>query len=191
MRALTLKVVRDSIGQWIFVHEAWDLIPMTGQSNVQKCEFLGDTMPPTRRELCSVFPVALLPALLLMEDDPSPRQSALPSTMYPFDNLPVRTANNAQFRDVLKGRLATGESLEVHETTLPPGDAPHPPHRHLHSEMWLIREGAVELAVSGKTYRLGPGSVGFVHSNDEHGIKNVGATPAIYFVVAIGSGTDS
>jgi len=42
--------------------------------------------------------------------------------------------------------------------------------------MWLIREGTVELAVSGKTYRLGPGSVGFVHSNDEHGIKNVGAT---------------
>jgi hypothetical protein len=30
--------------------------------------------------------------------------------MYAFENLPVRTANNAQFRDVLKGRLATGES---------------------------------------------------------------------------------
>jgi mannose-6-phosphate isomerase-like protein (cupin superfamily) len=111
--------------------------------------------------------------------------------MYPFDELPVRTANNAQFRDVLKGELATGESLEVHETTLPPGCAPHPPHHHLHSEMWLIREGTVELVVNGKTYRLGPGSVGFVHSNDEHGIKNVGATPATYFVVAIGPGAAS
>jgi quercetin dioxygenase-like cupin family protein len=148
-------------------------------------------MPLTRRELCAVFPVVLLPALLFVEDDPSAGQSSLPSTMYPFDNLPVRTANNAQFRDVLKGRLATGESLEVHETTLPPGDTPHPPHHHLHSEMWLIREGTVELAVSGKTYRLGPGSVGFVHSNDEHGIKNVGATPATYFVVAIGPGAGS
>jgi hypothetical protein len=65
-------------------------------------------MPLTRRELCSVFPVALLPALLLVED-PSARQGSLPSTMYTFENLPVRTANNAQFRDVLKGRLATGE----------------------------------------------------------------------------------
>lgn len=147
-------------------------------------------MPLTRRQLCSVFPVALLPALLSVED-PSARQSSLPSAIYPFDDLPVRTTNNAQFRQVLKGRLATGESLEVHETTLLPGCEPHPPHRHVHSEMWLIREGTVELVVSGTTYRLGPGSVGFVHSNDEHGIKNVGATPAIYFVVAIGLGADS
>ena len=148
-------------------------------------------MPLTRRELCSVFPSALLPALHVVQNSPSAAQGPLPSTMYPFDNLPVRTANNAQFRDVLKGRLATGESLEVHETTLPPGGAPHPPHHHLHSEMWLIRGGTVELVVGSKTYRLGPGSVGFVHSNDEHGIKNVGATPAVYFVVAIGPGADS
>ena len=147
-------------------------------------------MPLTRRELCSVFPVALLPVLLSTEDL-SAQQNSLPSTMYPFDNLHVRRENNAQYRDVLKGRLATGESLEVHETTLPPGGAPHPPHHHVHSEMWLIREGTVELEVGGKSYRLGPGSVGFVHSNDEHGIKNVGATPATYFVVAIGPGADS
>jgi mannose-6-phosphate isomerase-like protein (cupin superfamily) len=147
-------------------------------------------MPLSRRELCSVFPVALLPTLFSVEDQSDP-QGSLPSAMYPFENLPVRTANNAQFRDVLKGKLATGESLEVHETTLPPGDAPHPPHHHVHSEMWLIREGTVELAVNGRSYRLGPGSVGFVHSNDEHGIKNVGATPATYFVVAIGPGADS
>jgi hypothetical protein len=118
-------------------------------------------MPLTRRELCSVFPVALLPALFSVEE-PSARQSSLPSAMYPFNDLPVRTANNAQFRAVLKGRLVTG-----------------------------IREGTVELAVGGTSYRLGPGSVGFVHSNDEHGIKNVGATPATYFVVAIGPEADS
>jgi quercetin dioxygenase-like cupin family protein len=146
-------------------------------------------MPLTRRELCSVFPVALLPALLPVQS-PSP-QNALPSAVYPFDKLPVQTTNDAQFRNVLKGQLATGESLEVHETTLPPGGAPHPPHHHVHSEMWLIREGTVELTVNGTNHRLGPGSVGFVHSNDEHGIKNAGATPATYFVVAIGPGSAS
>jgi hypothetical protein len=33
MGALTRKVVRDRIGQWIFDHQ--DLIPVTGQSKVR------------------------------------------------------------------------------------------------------------------------------------------------------------
>jgi len=55
--------------------------------------------------------------------------------------------------------------------------------------MWLIREGTVELTVEGKSTRIGPGSVGFVRSNDEHGIKNIGSVPATYFVVAVGPGS--
>ena len=147
-------------------------------------------MDLTRRELCSALSGALLPVLLSTRDtDQQP--ASLPSTMYPYDELPVQTSSGAEFRAVLKGKLATGESLEVHETTLPPGGAPHPPHHHKHSEMWLIREGTVELTVNGKRYRLGPGSVGFVHSNDEHGIHNIGSSAATYFVVAIGPGADS
>lgn len=144
-------------------------------------------MSVTRRELCSMLPAVLIPAILPSETS-AQQDVSMPSAMYPFEKLPVRTPNNAQIRNVLKGQLATGESLEVHETTLPPGGAPHPPHHHVHSEMWLIREGTVELTVNGANYRLGPGSVGFVHSNDEHGIKNTGTTPATYFVVAIGPG---
>ena len=147
-------------------------------------------MDPTRRELCLALSGALLPALLRAEDS-NQQVAPLPSTMYPYDKLPVQTSNGAQFRAVLKGKLATGESLEMHETTLPPGGAPHQPHHHTHSEMWLIREGTVELTVNGIRYRLGPGSVGFVHSNDEHGINNPGLVPATYFVVAIGPGADS
>jgi len=140
-------------------------------------------MSITRRDLCLLLPAALVPAAL-RPANAAAQEGALPSAMY-------RTPNNAQIRDVLKGKLATGESLEVHETTLPPGGAPHAAHHHVHSEMWLIREGTVELRVNGTSYRLGPGSVGFVHSNDEHGIKNVGTTPATYFVVAVGPGAGS
>ena len=95
-------------------------------------------MDLTRRELCLAFPVALLPALLAAESAQQP--TALASSMYPFDKLPLQTTNDAQFRAVLKGKLATGESLEVHETTLAAGGAPHPPHHHVHSEMWLVKE---------------------------------------------------
>jgi mannose-6-phosphate isomerase-like protein (cupin superfamily) len=147
-------------------------------------------MSLTRRDLCSMFPAVLLPAFLPLEAS-AEQDSAMPSAMYPFEKLPVKTTGKAQYREALKGKLATGESLEVHETTLPPGAAPHPPHRHVHSEMWLIREGTVELNVNGAISYLGPGSVGFVRSNDLHGIKNTGTTAATYFVVEIGPGVDA
>jgi mannose-6-phosphate isomerase-like protein (cupin superfamily) len=145
-------------------------------------------MTITRREICILLP-RLFPAAVAL-DAFAAQDNSLPSATYAFDQLPMRVLGHAEMRRVLKGKLATGEVLEVHETTLPAGAAPHAPHHHVHSEMWLIREGTVELMISGTSYRLGPGSVGFVHSNDEHGIKNVGATAATYFVVAVGPGAD-
>ena len=156
-------------------------------------------MTITRREMCSLFPAAMLPAAILPGAmlpvvvapvaDASGQGDSLPSAGYAFETLTAHTAaSGAQVREILKGKLATGESLETHATTLPPGAMPHPPHHHVHSEMFLMREGTLELTVNGKTYQLGPGAVGFVRSNEEHGVKNVGTTPANYFVVEIGPG---
>ena len=153
-------------------------------------------MSLTRRELFSLLPAVIVPAAFNLratdaqaQNAPDAQDSSLPSASFPFDKLPIHNnANDSQSRHVLKGKLATGESLEVHETMLPAGGMPHPPHKHVHSEMWLIREGTLELTVNGSSYQLGPGGVGFVHSNDLHGVKNVGTTPANYFVVAIGPG---
>ena len=146
-------------------------------------------MTITRRELCVLLP-GILSTTAAVNGFAEPDNS-LPSAIYPFDKLPVHTLDHVEMRHVLKGKLATGEALEVHETTLPAGGAPHAPHHHVHSEMWLIREGMVELSVNGTSNRLGPGGVGFVRSNDEHGIKNVGPTAASYFVVAMGPGADA
>jgi mannose-6-phosphate isomerase-like protein (cupin superfamily) len=149
-------------------------------------------MAMTRREVCRLLPAAaIIPAASAFAATQQ-QDSSLPSASYPFDKLPVHKMNSgAERRDILTGKLATGESLETHETTLQPGGMPHPPHHHVHSEMWLIREGTLELTMNGKSYQLGPGSVGFVHSNDEHGVKNIGTTPATYFVVAVGPGAGS
>ena len=146
-------------------------------------------MTITRREM-SLLLSGMLSAVGAL-DAFGEADNSLPSADYPFDKLAVQILDHAEMRRVLKGKLATGEALEVHETTLPAGIAPHAPHRHVHSEMWLIREGTVELRVNEASHRLGPGGVGFVHSNDEHGIKNIGSTVARYFVVAVGPGADA
>jgi quercetin dioxygenase-like cupin family protein len=105
---------------------------------------------------------------------------------YSFNELPVKKGPNGESRPVLQGVLPTGESVEMHETTLLPGHMPHPAHKHKHSELMLIREGTLDFDNDGKIERVGPGGVVFAASNIMHGLKNVGDTNANYFVVAIG-----
>jgi mannose-6-phosphate isomerase-like protein (cupin superfamily) len=145
-------------------------------------------MTITRREMCLLLPAALSTAAAPL-GEAGAQDNLLASGSYAFEKLPVKTApSGVQTRAIFKGKLATGESIETHATTLPPGTMPHPPHHHVHSEMFCMREGTLELTVNGTTYPLGPGGVGFVRSSEEHGVKNVGTTPANYFVVAVGPG---
>lgn len=143
----------------------------------------------TRRDLS-----LMLPALGLLSAPSARSQAAsseqpltLHSRVFSFDSLPVKlSAGGAATRPVLQGKLPTGEVVELHETTLMPGQMPHPAHKHLHTEFMLIREGTLEFILNGKSEQLGPGGVAYAASGEMHGLKNVGTIPANYFVIAIG-----
>jgi len=122
----------------------------------------------SRRDLC------LLVTALAASPVAAGQKMALPSKEFPYEEMPVRKNAGNESRAVLSGALHTGCFLEVHQTRLAPGGMPHPPPHHLHEEMFLIREGTLEVTISGKTWLLDPGSAAFVGSNDERGICNVG-----------------
>jgi len=89
---------------------------------------------------------------------------------------------NPPFR--FKGATATLEQLDVHVTTLNPGQAPHPPHQHANEELIIVKEGTVEFLLNGEWKKAGAGSVIFVASNQLHGLRNPGPGPATYHVIS-------
>src|ERR1700755_1284329 len=152
-------------------------------------------MSMTRRDVLQSLPMpstALLAAFSALAAAESVSAQSrdlpvLPSGAWTFEELKVtKSPEGAEFRPIVMGKLANGEILEVQETMLPPGGMPHPAHHHVHSEMWLVREGTVEFNVMGKKKNIGPGGVAVVASNEGHGVTNIDKTPAKYFVVAIG-----
>jgi mannose-6-phosphate isomerase-like protein (cupin superfamily) len=137
-------------------------------------------MDLTRRKAC---------LSLLLLSRVSARASQLPSLKskaYRFEDLPVDKQKGATYRDILEGRTRTGDYLEAHETVLDPNAMPHPPHRHVGEELFVISSGTLEVTIEGKTTKLGGGSAFFVASNEEHGMRNIGSTPAQYFGITIG-----
>jgi quercetin dioxygenase-like cupin family protein len=114
-------------------------------------------------------------------------EAAIPSKMLRFEDLPVESGDNRALRRILKGKTHSGYQIEMHETDLAPGAMPHPAHHHAHEEVFLVREGTLEVTIAGRASRLGPGSVAYVASNEEHGVRNVGPTHAQYFVIALGT----
>ena len=136
-------------------------------------------MTMNRRDLC-----VLLSAFTAMAASPAESSAELQAAAAQL--TPANDPVLSKSRAVIHGVLATGEAVEVHETTLLPGHMPHPPHKHPHSEFVLVREGTMEFDNDGKPERVGPGGVFFAASNVMHGAKNIGETNANYFVVAVG-----
>jgi quercetin dioxygenase-like cupin family protein len=104
-------------------------------------------------------------------------------SVYDWNSLTVQKTPVGEVRSILKGPTATLDELEMHVTTLDPGKASHPPHKHPNEELVILDKGTVEALVNGEWKRLGPGSVIFNASNVLHGLRNVGDAPAQYHVI--------
>src|SRR5438093_7823148 len=127
----------------------------------------------SRRDICRLLPQLTALVGSAATESFAAEGSVLPSKTYRLENLPVHRSEQNASRPVLEGETHSGWHIELHESALQPGGMPHPPHHHVHEEMFLVREGTLEVTIAVHTSRLGPGSLAFVDSIDEQGVSNV------------------
>jgi quercetin dioxygenase-like cupin family protein len=104
-------------------------------------------------------------------------------SVFEWNSLPVRKTDVGELRDVVRGRTATLDELEIHVTSLKPGLPSHPPHLHPNEELVIIDQGEVESLSGGMWKKAGAGSIIFNASNALHALRNVGPGPATYHVI--------
>jgi XRE family transcriptional regulator, regulator of sulfur utilization len=136
----------------------------------------------TRRDLV-VAVLGASTALAAVAWAQSPERAPMRSSSFSWDDMRAAATPTGQKRNVFSERTATLDQLSAHVTTVNPGERAHDPHRHWEEELMIVKEGTVESMQNGETTRLGPGSIIFEASNELHGIRNVGDTPAAYYVI--------
>jgi mannose-6-phosphate isomerase-like protein (cupin superfamily) len=147
---------------------------------------------PDRRDLFVAFAALAAMAANGQAEAQTPQQGRMTtgalskSRVFRFKDLPlVKLDNGGIQRPVMSGTLPTGEFIEVHETVLPAGRTPHPPHHHPNSEWLFIQAGTLEYNDDGRIVAVGPGDIVFSASNVSHGLNNVGKTDATYIVFSV------
>lgn len=134
----------------------------------------------SRRELVAL---TAMPGSALLQ---AQQGQNVPSNVFLFDKLTLRHTDVVDYRAIVDGKTVDGCKFSVHESALSPGHEPHPPHHHNGEEMFLMIDGTLEVTINGKASKITKGSVAFIGSGDQHGIRNVGTTPAKYFVIELG-----
>jgi quercetin dioxygenase-like cupin family protein len=99
--------------------------------------------------------------------------------------------NKLVFTDTKTGRRCavfdaptpTLDKFHCHISTLNPGEDTGPLHRHPQEELVIIKEGTLEINIDGRIQTATAGSMIFYAANENENMRNVGKTPATYYVL--------
>lgn len=107
------------------------------------------------------------------------------SCVFNWRSLKVQPTKTGERRSVFDAPTPALEDLEMHITTLNPGESPHQPHRHAAEELMIIKDGTLEALQGDQTNIVTAGGIIFEASNELHGLRNIGTNRATYYVLKI------
>ena len=134
--------------------------------------------------LCLATAVSATAQSVVVNSYAPPKESAvLATTFVDWNSLVPAATAVGQVRHVFDNPTVAMDKLEVHITTLNPGSESHPVHSHPWEEILIVKNGDFEISMNGRTQHAGPGALVFLASNDPHNARNIGKTPATYYVL--------
>jgi len=106
---------------------------------------------------------------------------------YPFiltwPNMPVQHTAKGETRQIFSLATPWLSKIDLHATTLNPGEVSHPPHIHRAEEIILMRTGHVLEYINGKHFSAADGDLIFLPSGNPHAVENHSTERAEYFAL--------
>jgi len=120
------------------------------------------------------------------------QSNPIESKVYRWNEAEITSSDIRQRRHFLKGSTRDLAHLELHATTLAPGQPLHPLHSHEQlEELIIVKSGTVEVAIEEEKQVLGPGSVALVMPGEQHNLINVGDDSATFYILLYTAKTQS
>lgn len=111
--------------------------------------------------------------------------SKLPSSVFQWEKLVPLPTKKGWRRDPFDAPTVTLDRFHCHITTLNPGENTGELHRTPQEELVIVKEGTLEVNINGQMHTATAGSMIFFSSNELENMRNVGTTPATYYVLQI------
>lgn len=106
---------------------------------------------------------------------------------YPFlldwPAMPVQHTAKGESRQIFSRPVAWLSKIDMHATTLNPGEVSHLPHIHRAEEIILMRSGHVQMYINGRHYPAAAGDLVFLASGNPHALENTGKERCEYFAL--------
>ena len=106
---------------------------------------------------------------------------------YPFlldwAAIPVQHTPKGESRQIVSQPTPWLTKIDMHATTLNPGEVSHLPHIHRSEEIILMRSGHVQMYINGQHYPAAGGDLVFLASGNPHALENKSAERCEYFAL--------
>jgi (S)-ureidoglycine aminohydrolase len=118
----------------------------------------------------------------LVEDSGRDRRADATYTM-DWPQMTVQKTPKGESRQILSRPASWLSKIDMHATTLKPGEVSHLPHIHRVEEIILMRSGHVQMYINGQHYPATDGDLVFLASGNPHALENTGTGNCTYFAL--------